>query len=313
MSLHQLASDLKAAVLFCTRLPIPHAAAITGADLARAGWAFPVAGAIVGLIAAAVYWLAGLAGLPPFPAAGLAVAATLVVTGCLHEDGLADVADAFGGATRERKLEIMRDSRVGTYGACALSMSLLLRTARAREHCRARGGGLGSRCRPHGGPRRHAAVHVAGSSCPVDGLAVGVGRPPAVSALAALLLGVIALLLGAWSGRRRLRDRPAGGRARIAGMALHSADRRPDRRCPWRRRAVRRDFDPAGRGGVPARMMRPKRARRRWQFAPRPSRSWCKETTHEGAPAGEPVGFRQAAAFRRCLPRPSARAARVAP
>ena len=56
------------------------------------------------------------------PAAGLTVAATLVVTGCLHEDGLADVADAFGGHTRERRLEIMRDSRVGTYGACALSM-----------------------------------------------------------------------------------------------------------------------------------------------------------------------------------------------
>src|SRR6478752_9236584 len=128
MSLHQLASDLKAAVLFCTRLPIPHAAAITGADLARAGWAFPVAGAIVGLIAAAVYWLAWLAGLPPLPAAGLAIAATLLATGCLHEDGLADVADSFGASTRERKLEIMRDSKIGTYGVCALFMSLLLRS-----------------------------------------------------------------------------------------------------------------------------------------------------------------------------------------
>jgi adenosylcobinamide-GDP ribazoletransferase len=54
-------------LLFCTRLPIPHAAPVIGADIARAGWAFPVAGAIVGLIAAGVYWLAGLAGLPSLP------------------------------------------------------------------------------------------------------------------------------------------------------------------------------------------------------------------------------------------------------
>ena len=67
MSLNQLASDLKAAVLFCTRLPIPHAATITGVDVARASWAFPIAGALVGLIAAVVYWLAGLAGLPSLP------------------------------------------------------------------------------------------------------------------------------------------------------------------------------------------------------------------------------------------------------
>ena len=66
--------------------------------------------------------------LPPLPAAALAVAATVAVTGALHEDGLADVADGFGGgATRERKLEIMRDSRIGTYGVCALILSFILR------------------------------------------------------------------------------------------------------------------------------------------------------------------------------------------
>ena len=51
-----------------------------------------------------------------------------LATGCLHEDGLADTADGFGGGdTREQKLDIMRDSRIGTYGVCALAMSLLLR------------------------------------------------------------------------------------------------------------------------------------------------------------------------------------------
>ena len=196
MSLNQLAIDLKTAVLFCTRLPIPHAATITGVDIARASWALPIAGAIVGLIAAGVYWLAGLAGLPSLPAAGLAIAATLVVTGCLHEDGLADVADAFGGHTRERKLEIMRDSRVGTYGACALSMSLLLRAA-----------ALASIAAPAIAAPVLVAAHMAARGgmplfmwlvppARVDGLAVGVGPPPPLSTVAAMLLGVIALFLG---------------------------------------------------------------------------------------------------------------------
>ncbi|TIX74944.1 MAG: adenosylcobinamide-GDP ribazoletransferase, partial [Mesorhizobium sp.] len=62
------------------------------------------------------------------PAAALTLAATLLATGCMHEDGLSDVADGFGGGkTREKKLEIMRDSRIGAYGACALGLSLLIR------------------------------------------------------------------------------------------------------------------------------------------------------------------------------------------
>jgi adenosylcobinamide-GDP ribazoletransferase len=195
MSLNQFAADVRVALLFCTRLPIPNAAPVTGADIARAGWAFPVAGAIVGLIAAGVYWLAGLAGLPPLPAAGLTVAATLVVTGCLHEDGLADVADSFGGHTRERRFEIMRDSRVGTYGACALSMSLLLRTA-----------ALASIAAPAVVAPVLIAAHAAGRAgmplfmgllppARVDGLSVGVGRPLPMSIAAAVLLGVIALFV----------------------------------------------------------------------------------------------------------------------
>jgi len=195
MSLNQFAADVRVALLFCTRLPIPNAAPVIGADIARAGWAFPVAGAIVGLIAAGVYWLAGLAGLPSLPAAGLTVAATLVVTGCLHEDGLADVADAFGGHTRERRLEIMRDSRVGTYGACALSMSLLLRAA-----------ALASIAAPAVVVPVLIAAHTAARAgmplfmglvppARVDGLSAGVGRPLPMSIAAAVLLGVIALFV----------------------------------------------------------------------------------------------------------------------
>jgi adenosylcobinamide-GDP ribazoletransferase len=123
----RLATDLAVSVMFCTRLPLAPSIAVTGGDIARANWAMPVAGALVGALGGLSYWTAVRLGLPPVVAAALAVAAGLVVTGCLHEDGLADAADGLGGVERARKLEIMRDSRLGTYGACALLMSLLLR------------------------------------------------------------------------------------------------------------------------------------------------------------------------------------------
>ena len=126
--LRGIAADLKIGMLFATRFPLRHAAPIGGADIARASWTLPAIGALVGLMGAAVYWIAVRLNLPPLLGASLAVAATLAATGCLHEDGLADTLDGFGGGSnRERKLEIMRDSRIGTYGACALVLSLMLR------------------------------------------------------------------------------------------------------------------------------------------------------------------------------------------
>jgi adenosylcobinamide-GDP ribazoletransferase len=120
--------DIKTSVAFLTRLPISRTASDGGADLAQASWAFPIAGIVVGLIGALTYVLTHKFGLRPWPYAALSLAATFIVTGCLHEDGLADTADGFGGgATRERKLEIMRDSRIGTYGVCTLTLSILLR------------------------------------------------------------------------------------------------------------------------------------------------------------------------------------------
>src|SRR5208283_4375832 len=99
-------------------------------DFNRMAWAAPVAGAVVGLVGAVALAAAEALGLPPFVAAALAVAALVAATGALHEDGLADVADGFGGgATREKKLEIMRDSRLGSYGALALALALMLRVA----------------------------------------------------------------------------------------------------------------------------------------------------------------------------------------
>src|SRR5208283_911783 len=97
-------------------------------DFNRMAWAAPVAGAVVGLVGAVALAAAEALGLPPFVAAALAVAALIAATGALHEDGLADVADGFGGgATRAMKLDIMRDSRIGAYGAIALTLALILR------------------------------------------------------------------------------------------------------------------------------------------------------------------------------------------
>ena len=121
------AGDVADALRFFTRLPLPRD---DGArfDVNRIAWAAPVAGAVVGLVGAAVLAIALRLGLPGLFSATLATAALVAATGALHEDGFADATDGFGGgATRARKLEIMRDSRIGTFGAVALALSLMLR------------------------------------------------------------------------------------------------------------------------------------------------------------------------------------------
>jgi len=119
-------------VRFYSRLPVPrmpgegdiHALP----DFRLVPRAVPLAALIIGLPAALVVLGAGLAGVSPPLAATLAITALVLTTGGLHEDGLADSADGlFGGQTPERRLEIMKDSRIGSYGALALGLSLLLR------------------------------------------------------------------------------------------------------------------------------------------------------------------------------------------
>jgi adenosylcobinamide-GDP ribazoletransferase len=121
--------DFAVALAFLTRAPLlvrdSHAA---GRDLARALRLAPLVGVLLGLLAAAVFWIARALGLPPGLAGLLAVAAGIWATGALHEDGLADTADGFGGAfEKARKLAIMRDSRSGAFGVLALVFSVALR------------------------------------------------------------------------------------------------------------------------------------------------------------------------------------------
>jgi adenosylcobinamide-GDP ribazoletransferase len=122
--------DIAESLRFFTRLRVGEPSLGAPLDIDRIAWAAPVAGVAVGVIGALALALATLLGLPLLLRAGLATAALVVATGALHEDGLADVADGFGGgATRARKLEIMRDSRVGAYGAIAIALALILRVA----------------------------------------------------------------------------------------------------------------------------------------------------------------------------------------
>ena len=102
----------------------PEAESAARVPAARAVAWYPVAGLLIGAFAGAVFWLAHLV-FPVTLAVVLATAATLLATGALHEDGFADACDGLGGgATRERALEIMRDSRLGTYGAAGLGLML---------------------------------------------------------------------------------------------------------------------------------------------------------------------------------------------
>jgi adenosylcobinamide-GDP ribazoletransferase len=115
------------ALQYFTRLPMPTLRDFDLAWLSQSVRYFPVAGWVVGGIGAATLWVCAQA-LPLPLAALLALAIPVAVTGAFHEDGLADTFDALGGhVSRERALEIMRDSRIGTYGASALGIALLLR------------------------------------------------------------------------------------------------------------------------------------------------------------------------------------------
>lgn len=187
--------ELNAALGLLTRLPVGRLPMPDdAAGHARAAWAWPLAGALAGAAGGAVQLLLLAAGLSPLAAAPWALATMLLLTGALHEDGLSDTADGFGGGRgRERKLQIMRDSRIGSYGAAALALSLL-----------ARGTALAEIAMPFSALVVAAAVARAAMLLPLllllparaDGLSAGLGRPgTGVAVLGVALAGGLALLL----------------------------------------------------------------------------------------------------------------------
>ncbi len=117
------------ALQFLTRVPVPRWVGFEPDWLNQSARHFPAVGVCVGVVAAAVLW-AGHALWTPAVAVGLSMAATLLLTGGFHEDGFADSCDGLGGhVSRERALEIMKDSRIGAYGAMGLVLMLGLKAA----------------------------------------------------------------------------------------------------------------------------------------------------------------------------------------
>jgi adenosylcobinamide-GDP ribazoletransferase len=114
------------ATQFLTRLPTP-SRDFESSWLPRSLRYFPLVGVVIGILNVAVWWLASRR-LPPSVSVGLMMAASLLLTGALHEDGFADTCDGLGGgATKEQSLAIMKDSRIGAYGALGLFFMLGLK------------------------------------------------------------------------------------------------------------------------------------------------------------------------------------------
>lgn len=120
--------SLAVALGFLTRLPVPRVEWQSG-DLGHSRAWFPLVGVLVAAVGTIVRWAVALA-LPDLVAVVAGVLAMVVVTGAFHEDGLADAADGlWGGMDRDRRLEIMQDSRIGTYGTIAIVGTLTLQIA----------------------------------------------------------------------------------------------------------------------------------------------------------------------------------------
>lgn len=190
----QALAEVRVGFLLLTRIPVGSLQG-TAPVMGATAWCWPLAGLVVGGVAALVWYAGNWAGLPPLAVAGLALMAMTLLTGAMHEDGLADLADGFwGGKDKARRLEIMRDSRLGSYGALAIGFSLLLR-----------GGALAS-LSPCGGAlalvalamASRAAMPLALRAMPparADGLGHAAGEVTGGAVIVALLLGACGLLL----------------------------------------------------------------------------------------------------------------------
>ena len=197
-------ADLHGLLVFMTRLPLPRLAG--GSNLARALRLAPLAGLVVGAMTGAVFWLAVALGLPAPLAALLAVLSGLLLTGALHEDGLADCADSLGvhGASdrqrQAKRLAVMRDSRIGAFGACALIFSIALRAA-ALAALEEPGLVFAALLAAHAGGRGILPLVMLALAPAGGGFAATLGRMQNGDVLLALgLLAVILIALFGWLG-----------------------------------------------------------------------------------------------------------------
>jgi adenosylcobinamide-GDP ribazoletransferase len=186
--------DARTAAAFLTRLPI--SAPAGGGNLAQASRAFPLVGVLVGGVCALIYVIAVDLGLTALLAAGLAVAAGLILTGALHEDGLADLADGLGArGDAGAKLAAMRDSHIGVFGTLTLILAILLHVV-ALAALALPGEVAAALVASHAGSRALLPwVMQRFPQARSDGLAFMAGRPSQTTAFIALGLGAVALLI----------------------------------------------------------------------------------------------------------------------
>lgn len=186
-------------VQFLTVFPVP----IATVPYEEAMPFFPLTGALLGALAGSLLVLGGVAGLPVGIAAALALMVWLLATGLLHEDGLADVADGIrAGRAPERMLEIMRDSRIGTYGGVALVLATLLRWQALSEIARANPWFVLGVCISAAAVSRGSLVFLAAISKPAgSGMAARVvGQVPGWTLLAVGAQMSVAASLTGWRG-----------------------------------------------------------------------------------------------------------------
>jgi adenosylcobinamide-GDP ribazoletransferase len=194
MTTRGIFTEFAVATAFFTRLPVAPPPC-RAERIAAAAWAFPLIGAGIGGVAALAFLLLQLLGLGDWPTAVLAVLASILLTGALHEDGLADTADGLiGGHDREQRLAIMRDSRHGTFGVVAIVVGVVLRAAALA--------GIGEPI--HAGLALIAAHAASRAALPVamlmlaparaDGLGAAAGRPRTLPAIGALAIGLLMTL-----------------------------------------------------------------------------------------------------------------------
>jgi adenosylcobinamide-GDP ribazoletransferase len=187
--------DISLATALLTRVPMPHRDGAAPTGLARAQRAFPLVGAVIGLMIGLADLLLLKLGIPALAAAALALGAGAALTGALHEDGLADVGDGFGGGRdRAAKLAIMRDSRLGTYGALVLLVGFAAKLAALASLPAA--AVVPSLVVAHALGR--AALPALAMNLPFardDGLGQSAGRPETATVVTAVVIAVVIALL----------------------------------------------------------------------------------------------------------------------
>lgn len=186
-------AELVHALRFLTRLPVPLARTVDPPPLRQTMRMFSVAGALIGLFSGGVLWASVRLDVPSLLGCTIAVAATMLLTGALHEDGLADFADGIGGGkTREQRLEIMRDSRIGAYGALALMMAVLIRIFAYEALLSQEWNVLLATIAASQSFSRGLIVDLMWATPPArsDGLSAGAGRPSRAVAIFAIVIGL---------------------------------------------------------------------------------------------------------------------------